>query len=90
MLFRSKSIFQMYNLYVEQDIDNPYNLILRHRDEYYDSGAEKDWSEKLAKDKPQELMFLPDVTKKKLKLCSTYRSQCNLPRGYRLRMDRGA
>lgn len=63
-----KSIFQMYNLYVEQDIDNPYNLILRHRDEYYDSGAEKDWSEKLAKDKPQELMFLPDVTKKKLKL----------------------
>ena len=63
-----KSIFQMYNLYVEQDIDNPYNLILRHRDEYYDSGAEKDWSEKLAKDRAQELMFLPDVTKKKLKL----------------------
>ena len=63
-----KSIFQMYNLYVEQDIDNPYNLILRHRDEYYDSGAEKDWSQKLAKDKAQELMFLPDVTKKKLKL----------------------
>jgi hypothetical protein len=58
----------MYNLYVEQDIDNPYNLILRHRDEYYDSGAEKDWSQKLAKDKAQELMFLPDVTKKKLKL----------------------
>jgi hypothetical protein len=63
-----KSIFQMYNLYVDQDIDNPYNLILRHRDEYYDSGAEKDWSQKLAKDKAQELMFLPDVTKKKLKL----------------------
>jgi hypothetical protein len=63
-----KSIFQMYNLYVEQDIDNPYNLILRHRDEYYDSGAEKDWSQKLAKDRAQELMFLPDVTKKKLKL----------------------
>lgn len=63
-----KSIFQMYNLYVEQDVDNPYNLILRHRDEYYDSGAEKDWSQKLAKDKAQELMFLPDVTKKKLKL----------------------
>jgi hypothetical protein len=63
-----KSIFQMYNLYVDQDIDNPYNLILRHRDEYYDSGAEKDWSQKLAKDKAQDLMFLPDVTKKKLKL----------------------
>ena len=63
-----KSIFQMYNLYVEQDIDNPYNLILMHRDEYYDSGAEKDWSGKLARDKAQDLMFLPDVTKKKLKL----------------------
>ena len=39
-----KGIIQMYNLYVEQDVDNPYNLVLRHRDEYYDSGAEKDWS----------------------------------------------
>ena len=63
-----KAIFQMYNLYIEQDVDNPYNLILRHRDEYYDSGAEKDWSQKLSKDRPQELMFLPDVTNKKLKL----------------------
>ena len=63
-----KSIFQMYNLYVEQDVNNPYNLILRHRDEYYDSGAEKDWSRKLAKDKDQQLIFLPDLTNKKLKL----------------------
>jgi hypothetical protein len=63
-----KGIIQMYNLYVEQDVDNPYNLVLRHRDEYYDSGAEKDWSEKLAKDKAQDLIFLPDLTKKKLKL----------------------
>jgi hypothetical protein len=63
-----KGILQMYNLYVEQDIDNPNNLVLRHRDEYYDSGAEKDWSEKLAKDRGQDLMFLPDLTKKRLKL----------------------
>ena len=63
-----KGILQMYNLYVEQDIDNPYNLVLRHRDEYYDSGAEKDWSSKLAKDKGQDLVFLPDLSKKKLKL----------------------
>ena len=63
-----KGILQMYNLYVEQDIDNPYNLVLRHRDEYYDSGAEKDWSSKLAKDKAQDLVFLPDLSKKKLKL----------------------
>jgi hypothetical protein len=63
-----KSIFQMYNLYVEQDVNNPNNLILRHRDEYYDSGAEKDWSRKLAKDRDQQLIFLPDLSKKKLKL----------------------
>jgi len=63
-----KSILQMYNLYVEQDINNQNNLILRHRDEYYDSGAEKDWSRKLAKDKDQELIFLPDLSNKKLKL----------------------
>jgi hypothetical protein len=63
-----KSILQMYNLYIEQDVDNPYNLVLRHRDEYYDSGAEKDWSKKLAKDKDQQLIFLPDLTNKKLKL----------------------
>jgi hypothetical protein len=72
-----KSILQMYNLYVEQDVNNPYNLILRHRDEYYDKGAEKNWSEKLAKDKPQELLFLPDVTKKKLKL--TYAADTDQP-----------
>jgi hypothetical protein len=63
-----KSILQMYNLYIEQDVDNPYNLVLRHRDEYYDSGIEKDWSRKLAKDKDQQLIFLPDLTNKKLKL----------------------
>jgi len=66
-----KSILKMYNLYVEQDEDNPYNLILRHRDEYYDSGQEKDWSSKIAKDKDQSLTFLPDITKKKIRLTYT-------------------
>lgn len=66
-----KSIFKMYNLYVEQDEDNANNLILRHRDEYYDSGNEKDWSQKLAKDKEQNLVFLPEIKKKKLKLTYT-------------------
>ena len=72
-----KAIFQMYNLYIEQDVNNANNLVLRHRDEYYDSGAEKDWSEKLAKDKPQDLMFLPDVSNKKLKL--TYKPDTDSP-----------
>jgi len=67
-----KSIFQMYNLYVEIDTDQPNKLTFRHRDEFYDSGAEKDWTYKLMKDKEQNLMFLPDVTNKKLKL--TYKA----------------
>jgi hypothetical protein len=67
-----KSIFQMYNLYVEVNTDQPNKLNFRHRDEFYDSGAEKDWTYKLMKDKEQNLMFLPDVTNKKLKL--TYKA----------------
>jgi hypothetical protein len=67
-----KSIFQMYNLYAEVDTDQPNKLTLRHRDEFYDSGAEKDWTYKLMKDKEQNLLFLPDVTSKKLKL--TYKA----------------
>jgi len=67
-----KSIFQMYNLYIEIDEDQPNNLIFRHRDEFYDNGAEKDWTYKLMKEKEQNLLFLPDVTNKKLKL--TYKA----------------
>ena len=67
-----KSIFQMYNLYAEINIDQPNTLTLRHRDEFYDNGAEKDWTYKLMKDKEQNLLFLPDVTSKKLKL--TYKA----------------
>lgn len=63
-----KSIFQMYNLYAEVNTNQPNTLTLRHRDEFYDSGAEKDWTYKLNKDKEQNLLFLPDVTNKKLKL----------------------
>lgn len=61
-----KSIFTMYNLYVDIDTDQPNKLILKHRDEYYDSGAEVDWTTKLMKDKEQDLIFLPDLTAKKL------------------------
>ena len=67
-----KSIFQMYNLYAEVNTDQPNKLTLRHRDEFYDSGVEKDWTYKLMKDKEQNLLFLPDVTNKKLKL--TYKA----------------
>jgi hypothetical protein len=63
-----KSIFNMYNLYVDIDPTNPNNLILITRDNYYDSGAVKDWTKKLAKDREQTITFLPELTKKKLTL----------------------
>jgi hypothetical protein len=72
-----KSIFTMYNLYVEQDNEVPNNLILMHRDDYYDSGAEIDWTYKLAKDKDQALQFLPELSAKKLIL--TYKQDGDDP-----------
>jgi hypothetical protein len=72
-----KSFCTMYNLFVEQDVDNPQKLIYRHRDEYYDSGAVKDWTLKLAKDRQQQLQFLPELSAKKLLL--TYKQDSDIP-----------
>lgn len=61
-----KSICQMYNLFPEPSTDNPNKIVYQHRDDYYDSGAVKNWTYKLAKDRSQQLQFLPEVTAKKL------------------------
>jgi hypothetical protein len=58
----------MYNLYAYPNTNQPNELILVQRDEWYDAGTEKDWSTKLAKNQEQQLIFLPDLSKKKLKL----------------------
>ena len=72
-----KSIFQMYNLFADTDPNAPNNIILTHRDEYYDNGTERDWTYKLAKDREQNLEFLPDVTNKRLIL--TYKQDSDDP-----------
>jgi len=72
-----KSIFMMYNLFADVDPEQPNNIILRHRDEYYDNGLEKDWTYKLAKDREQNLEFLPDVSSKRLIL--TYKEDTDEP-----------
>jgi hypothetical protein len=72
-----KSLFTMYNLYTEQDNDVPNNLVLMHRDDYYDAGVEIDWTYKLAKDKDQALQFLPELSAKKLIL--TYKNDSDDP-----------
>jgi hypothetical protein len=72
-----KSIFQMYNLFADVDPSQPNNIILTHRDEYYDNGTERDWTYKLAKDREQNLEFLPDVSNKRLVL--TYKEDKDTP-----------
>jgi hypothetical protein len=72
-----KSIFTMYNLFADIDPDQPTKLLLKSRDEYYDSGEEKDWTYKLMKEREQDLIFLPDLTAKKLIL--TYKQDKDSP-----------
>jgi len=72
-----KSIFTMYNLYATSDPNNESNLILLHRDEYYDSGKAVDWTNKLMKDKEQSIIFIPELNNKKLRL--TYKADTDSP-----------
>jgi len=72
-----KGIFNMYNLYAQVDSVQPNKLLLQNRDDFYDSGVEVDWTEKLAKDQEQELSFLPELTAKKLIL--TYAEDKDAP-----------
>ena len=61
-----KSIFNMFNLYATVDNTQPNKLLLQNRDDFYDSGVEVDWTDKLAKDQEQNLSFLPEITAKKV------------------------
>ena len=72
-----KSIFMMYNLYATADPNNENNLILLHRDEYYDSGKAVDWTNLLMKDKEQSMIFIPELNNKKLRL--SYKADTDSP-----------
>ena len=72
-----KSIFMMYNLYATPDIENENNLILIARDEYYDSGKAVDWTNLLMKDKDQSIVFIPELSNKKLRL--SYKADTDSP-----------
>ena len=71
-----KSICMMYNLFVDIDPSDPNKLIYKHRDQFYDSGKSVDWTEKLARDREQNLKFLPELTSKRLIL--TYKEDKDL------------
>jgi hypothetical protein len=63
-----KAIMTMFNLYALINPNDPRELILKQRDQYYDEGDVKDWNAKLAKDREQKITFLPELTAKRLKL----------------------
>jgi len=63
-----KAFVTLYNLYIEVDPYDSNNLIIKSRDEYYDDGKTENWTKLLNKDMAQELQFLPELNKKKLKL----------------------
>ena len=63
-----KSICQIYNLFIYPDQNNPSNLIIKNRDEFYNEGQTINLSSKFIKNMPQILRFLPDVSAKKLVL----------------------
>jgi hypothetical protein len=67
-----KSICLMYNLFVETDPNDPNRLIYKHRDKFYDTGKEVDWTDKLAREREQNVKFLPELTSKRLIL--TYKA----------------
>jgi hypothetical protein len=60
-----KSIFTMFNIFSLPDKNNSKRIILNHRDEFYDTGEQKDWSEKLCKDLNSIITFVPDLVAKK-------------------------
>jgi len=72
-----KSIFMMYNIYAIGDPDSQTNLILISRDEYYDAGKAVDWTNKLMKDKEQSMIFIPELSNKKLRL--SYKADTDSP-----------
>jgi hypothetical protein len=63
-----KSVFTMFNLYCVPDNDDPKKIILKTRNDFYDGGTLKDWSEKLAKDSVNTINFMPELTSKRLTL----------------------
>jgi len=58
------SILKMFNLYVDIDKNNPKNLIIETRDDYYAKGVVKDWSRKLDISKEVRQQILGELRSK--------------------------
>lgn len=63
-----KTIITMFNLYLDTDPDNENNILITTRDNYYDSGVQKDFTKKLAINREQILTDLSSEQNKRLLL----------------------
>jgi hypothetical protein len=59
------SLIKMFNLYVEPSKEYPNTLIIEPRDDYYRTGAFKDWTKKLNTNSPIEEQILGETQNKK-------------------------
>ena len=55
------SIFKLGNLYIDIDPGNPNNYLIEQRDDFYSAGGTKDWSLKLALDKPFVVKLMTEI-----------------------------
>jgi hypothetical protein len=62
-----KGVYNLFNIYFEIDENDPKRIIYKTRDKFYDDGAiiNDDYTLKLAKETPQELILIPEVNSKK-------------------------
>lgn len=60
------SIFRAANLYVDVDPNNKNNYIIEQRDDFYTAGQTKDWTLKLATDKPLNIKLMAEIDIKNL------------------------
>ena len=58
------SVFKMFNLYITINPEDDTNLIIETRDEYYAGGTIRDWSKKLARNRPITIKPLGLLTAK--------------------------
>jgi hypothetical protein len=59
-----KSLFTIFNLYVEYNSTNQNSVVIRTRDAYFQDGQNKDWTEKILKNKNIEIGWASDERKK--------------------------
>ena len=61
-----KAVANMYNLTITPDPVNEKNIVYTLRDDYYDAGTQKDWTNKLATDKGSAISFISSTNAKKV------------------------